>query len=256
MPDPPIARRVQIVPLGFEYARLREPIMEWRADYVIFVEHTDDEEIAYLDALREELAENDRIDTESRVCDIFDLYDALGTIAGAIADHPDDEVYVNLSAGSKITAIAGMIACMTAGATPIYARPDYGPGGRKIPDEPLHDAVAETFSLPTYPIERPTRTEIAYLDFLDEADGTGREGRYCGASKKELIAFGKREGFEFIARSEASTEKGLYRVLDTHVTRPLSERGYITIEQVGRTKYVSLTREGKNALRAFGSVLD
>lgn len=253
MPDQPIARRVQILPLGFEYARLREPIMEWRADRVILVEHTDDEGIAYLDALRQELAENDRIDTESRVCDIFDLYDALGTIAGAIADHSSDEVYVNLSAGSKITAIAGMIACMTAGATPIYARPDYGPDGRKIPDEPLHDAVCETFSLPTYPIERPTRTEIAYLDFLDGADG---EGRYRGASKKELIAFGKRADFEFIARSEASTEKGLYRVLDTHVTRPLSERGYITIEQVGRTKYVSLTREGKNALRAFGSLLD
>ncbi|MFC6905974.1 DUF6293 family protein [Halalkalicoccus tibetensis] len=250
MTDPPIAQRVQIVPLGFEYARLREPIMEWKADRVVLIGHVEDEGITYLEALREELAESDRIELDSRTCDVFDLYDALGAIAGAIADHPDDEVYVNLSAGSKITAIAGMIACMTAGATPIYARPDYGPEGRAIPDEPLHDAVAETFALPAYPIDRPSGTEVAYLAFLADADGEG-EGRYRGASKKELIAFGEEEGFEFIARSNASTRKGLYRVLDTHVIDPLSERGYIRVEAVGRTKYVSLTEDGENALRAF-----
>lgn len=256
MSNPPISQRVQILPLGFEYARLREPIMEWKADRVVLIEHTEEEDLPYLDVLREELAENDRIDMESRVCDIFDLYDALGTIGGAIADHPGDEVYVNLSAGSKITAVAGMIACMTAGATPIYARPDYGSGERKIPDEPLHDAVAETFSLPTYPIEVPSKIEVAYLAFLAGADGAGGEGRYRGTSKKELIAFGKEESFDFIVRSEASTEKGLYRVLDTHVIGPLSEKEYITVERVGRTKYVSPTEEGQNALRAFGYALD
>lgn len=109
-----------------------------------------------------------------------------------IDDHADD-VYVNVSAGSKITAIAGTIACMATGATPTYARPDYGPDDERVPDEPLHEAVAETFSLPTYPIGRPSREHVAVLQF-------------------------------------------------------------VAVSTAGREKYVSLTEQGENVVRAFDSL--
>ena len=253
MTDPPIAERVQIVPLGFEYERLRKPIFEWKADTVVAVAYGDSEaSVPYLDELLAELERNDRIALEVRRCDIFDLYDTLGTVAEAIHDHEGDEVYVNLSGGSKITAIAGMLACMATGATPIYARPDYGPEAEEVPPEPLHDAVERTFSLPTYPIESPSATHVAFLDFV--AERTGEEdatGRYLGASKKELVAFAREEGFRFVAESSAETEKGLYRLLDRHVVDPLRERGYVETEKVGRRKYLTLTDAGENALRAY-----
>lgn len=249
---PPIARRVHVVPLGFEYARLREPIVEWRADKVVAVEYADGADVPYLDDLLAELEADEAVDLERRACDLFDLYEALGVIAGAIDDHPDDEVYVNLSAGSKITAIAGMIACMAAGAHPIYARPDYGPESTRVPDEPLHAAVAEVFELPTYPIERPSRLHVAYLAFIDgHTDEAGTAGRYQGVSKQELIAFGRERDFGFIADSDAASHHGLYRLLDRHVVEPLVERGAVEVERVGRRSVVSLTPTGRNTLRAF-----
>lgn len=248
----PVPRRVQVVPLGFEYARLKEPILEWRADVVVAVEYSESERaVPYVQRLLSELEANDRIDLRLRACDIFDLYDTLGTLTGAISDFPDDDVYVNISAGSKITAVAGMIACMATDARPIYARPDYGPDAERIPSEPLHEQVAETFALPRYPIDRPSDTLVHFLAYIDAETTETESGRYRGVSKKELIAFAREQGFAFVSDSEAETEKGYYRLLDTHVVGPAREEGYLAVEKVGRRKYVSLTAGGENALEAF-----
>ncbi|WP_227356875.1 HFX_2341 family transcriptional regulator domain-containing protein [Haladaptatus salinisoli] len=135
-------------------------------------------EISLLTDSLDELRANERIEFERRSCDIFDLYDTLGTIVESISEPADDEVYVNLSAGSKITAIAGMIACMATGARPIYARPNYGPDGERIPDAPLHEEVAEIFDLPTYPIDRPSDTHVAFLAHIAERTTESASGRF------------------------------------------------------------------------------
>lgn len=250
--DVPIQNRVQIVPLGFEYARLKEPILHWKADVVVAIEYAEsDREIPFLSALVDELDQNERIELDRRECDLFELYDALGTITEAITDYEMDDVYVNLSAGSKITAIAGMIACMASGASPIYARPDYGPDGEQIPDEPLHDEVAEVFELPTYSIDRPMNMHIEFLAHIEAGTTAETHGRYQGVPKKELIEFAIDQEFDFAVKSETTSQKGYYRLLDRHVIVPLVEHGYIEIEKVGRQKFASLTSDGKNVLRAF-----
>ncbi|AGB36703.1 HFX_2341 family transcriptional regulator domain-containing protein [Natronococcus occultus] len=254
---PPVSNRVHIFPLGFEYARLKEPIFQWKADIVVPIEYRDsDHTVQFIEEFLAELEENDRIEVDKRSCDIFDLYDTLGTISKAIMDYSNEEVFVNLSAGSKITAIAGMIACMATGARPIYARPSYKPEKSRIPDEPLHDEVAEVFELPRYPIERPSDFHISFLAFIDERTTEEANGRYRGVSKKELIEFALDQEFPFIIESEASTEKGYYRLLDRHVVKPLQEKEYLEIEKIGRKKYVTLTEDGENALRAFRYAVD
>lgn len=253
---PPVSRRVQIVPLGFEYARLREPILRWRADVVVAVEYSESErELPYLQRLLSELAADERIDLRRRECDIFDLYDTLGTLTAAIGVFPDDEVYVNLSAGSKITAIAGMIACMATDARPIYARPDYGSRAERIPAEPLHDHVAEIFELPRYPVDRPSETVLRFLDYIERETSHAETGRYRGVHKKELVAFALDGEFPFAEESAATTEKGYYRLLDTHFVAPAREHGFVATESVGRKKFFTLTPAGENALRAFGHAI-
>lgn len=250
--DVPVRNRVQIVPLGFEYARLKEPILEWKADVVVAIEYSESEQdIPFLSELLTELEENERILLDRRECDLFELYDALGTITKAITDYEMDDVYVNLSAGSKITAIAGMIACMASGASPFYARPDYRLDGEQIPAEPLHSDVSEVFELPTYPIERPSTTRLAFLARIEEGTTDEAQGRYRGVSKKDLIEFAIEQEFGFVMQSETTSRKGYYRLLGRHVIDPLDENGYIEIEKVGRQKFVSLTQEGRNVLRAF-----
>lgn len=250
--ESPVRERVQIVPLGFEYTRLKAPILHWKADVVVALEYADaTRDIPYITELLDELAANDRITLDRRPCDLFDLYDALGAITRAIADYETDDVYVNLSAGSKITAIAGMIACMASEASPLYARPDYGPDGERIPDEPLHDEVATMFELPTTPIDRPSNLHLAFLAQIADQTNEDAQGWYQGVSKKALIGFALEEEFLFVVESETTTQKGYYRLLDRHVLDPLHERGYVTVEQVGRRKYVSVTANGENTLRAF-----
>ena len=252
----PVPRRVQVVPLGFEYARLKEPILQWRADVVVAVEYSESErELPYLQRLLSELADDERIDLRVVECDIFDLYDTLGTLTEAIGAYPDDEVYVNVSAGSKVTAIAGMIACMATGARPIYARPDYGSDAERIPDEPLHEAVADTFELPRYPMDRPSETVLAFLDYVDRHTTETETGRYRGVHKKELVEFALDEEFAFVAESEATTEKGYYRLLETHVVAPAREDGFVSVERIGRRKFVTLTSAGENTLRAYRHVV-
>lgn len=253
MSTPPVPRRVHVAPLGFEDARIREPLEGWRADVVVAVAYDGGEDVPFLEALLSDLEAAERLDLEVRSCDIFDLYEALGTIAGAIDDYADDDVYVNVSAGSKITAIAGMIACMATGATPIYARPDYGAESTRVPDAPLHDAVAETFALPTYPIDRPDDRLLAFLSYIRETtESGGSAGRYRGPSKKALIEFGRAAEIDVFEDADLESEKGYYRILDAYVLDPLREREYVELERVGRRKYVTLTPAGENALRAFG----
>lgn len=249
---PPVSNRVHIFPIGFEYARLKEPIFQWKADIVVPIEYRDsDHEVAFIQTFLEELERNERLDVDRRSCDIFDLYDTLGTISKAITDYSDEEVFVNLSAGSKITAVAGMIACMATGARPIYARPSYGPDASQVPEKPLHDEIAEVFELPRYPIERPSDMHIFFLDFIDKETTETTQGRYRGVSKKELIEYGIDEQFPFFIESETRSEKGYYRLLDRHVIKPLQGQEYIETEKVGRKKYVSLSDGGQNVLRAF-----
>lgn len=255
--ESPVSDRVQIVPLGFEYDRLMEPIINWKADVVVPIEYNaSNQEIPYLEAFIEELAANPRIELDRRSCDIFDLYDALGTISKAISDYAGNEVFVNLSGGSKITAIGSMIACMATGARPIYARPLYGPEATEIPDEPLHQEVREIFELPRYPIDRPSDIHLAFLSYIDSETTNTVDGRYRGVSKKELIEFARDRKFRFISESESTTRKGYYRLLDRHVIAPLREQDYVNVEKIGRKKFVTLSEDGQNALGAFRFSID
>lgn len=68
----PVRNRVQIVPLGFEYARLKQPINDWKADVVVAIEYVNaTEEIPYVAALLDELSDDPRIILDRRACDIF-----------------------------------------------------------------------------------------------------------------------------------------------------------------------------------------
>ncbi|MFC7165512.1 DUF6293 family protein [Halospeciosus flavus] len=75
-------------------------------------------------------------------------------------------------------------------------------------------------------------------------------------SKGDLVDFVQAEGFDFVATSNATTRKGYYRLLDSHVVGPLRERGWVDVERVGREKYLTLTPEGERTLRAFRYLLE
>lgn len=239
-----VPRRVHIVPVGYENDRVVVPVRELHADRVVLLADEDGtDHPSYLGPVRERLAEAG-IEHEIVPCDIFDFYGSIGTIAELASAFGEDDVYVNLAAGSKVTAIGGMIACMATGATPYYVRAERYAAET---DGDVAEGVRSITDLPTYPMDSPDPQQVAVLDYLDRTERT---------RKRDLIAFGKDAGLPFVAEHEAANEKSEYRLLDSHVLRPLESRGHVTVADVGRSKRVSLTDAGKNTLRAFRYLIE
>jgi hypothetical protein len=253
-----VAERVHVMPLGFEHDRIVEPAVTYRADRVILLDWlaADVERPAYHDDVLADLEAAD-IDVERRDCELFDLYESIAVIAEIATREstPDgagdvgNEVYVNLATGSKITAIGGMIACMVTGAaSPYYVRAERYASG----SEPVGYGMELAIDLPTYPMDRPDRQQIAVLDRLVEG----------ACSKRELIRFGADCDLPFIRDCDRPFDasgkptKQAYARLRRHVVDPLLDREFVAVERVGTTQRVSATAAGRNARRAFGYVLD
>lgn len=258
-----VVKRVHVVPLGYEYERILEPIRNQRADLVYLLEDDGTDAGArtgtadYHGDLREEL-EAAVPEVRIRDCDLTDVYAVLGIVTTIAAKHADDDVSVNVSGAGTIPAIGATMACMdvSTDARAYYVEPEsYGHDGER---EPISTGVEEIEQLPAYPIDSPTPDQVAIMGFL--ADPTDWEGyhdaRTTPPKKKDLIEYARDRNLSFMAdrrppEDRGGEDKGAFRVLDTHVLEPLADDGYVTIESVGRRRVVELTEQGENAYRAF-----
>jgi len=247
-----VPEQVHVAPLGIEHDRVVGPPVEHGADRVVLLqylpealrEHVDDEDI-------EAALADHGIDCEVVEVEIGDLFDAVAAFGGVLDRHADDQVYVNLASGDKLTAIGGMIACMADGsAEPYYVEAEEY--GSRQPPAPR--GVRSVDTVPSYPIERPDAQHLAVMAHVADADRTTADGEPYRI-KRELFEFGERAGLPFMADFDGDTDKGKFRRLDLHVLAPLREREYVAVEQVGTQKRVFLTDDGRNTLRAFRYVL-
>jgi len=240
--DVEVKTRIHIIPLGYERDRVIAPPLEMGAHTVVLVTHAHDQEEddpEYYDDIYDAFDES-AIEVVETECDIFNLYDAIGTIAGLIQNYQQEEVFVNLATGGKVTAIAGMIACMvTEAATPYYVTAeDYG----EHQQTPVAETVTGISNLPTYPIDAPSPEQVQVLDHIEYNDLV---------SKQDLIKFGEDNGLPFIADYNGDNPKGKYRKLDSTILGPLQDDEAITVTEQGRKKMVQLTESGENTLHGF-----
>lgn len=258
-----VVKRVHIVPLGYEYDRILEPIRNQRADLVYLLEDDGTDEgtrtgtADYHADLRREL-ESIVPEIRTRACDLTDVYAVLGEVTTIAADHAADTVSVNVSGSGTIPAIGATMACMdvSTDARAYYVEPDaYAHDGET---EPISTGVAATEQLPTYPIESPTPDQVAIMAVLDDPESWDgyHEARTTPLKKKDLIEYARDRTLSFMAdrrppEDRGGEDKGAFRVLDTHILEPLEADGYVTIESVGRRRVVELTEQGENAYRAF-----
>ena len=247
-----VAARTHVAPLGFEHERIVEPAVRSSADRVVLLDYLP----AYLGDQRQDDTEGSleerRIECDRRDCDIDDLFDALAAFGREITDHAEDEVYVNLSTGNKLTAIGGMIACMaTGGATPYYVEAEEH--GSHHP--PVPTGVRSIDAIPPYPMDRPKRQHLLVMESVAVRSESATDGEPYRI-KRELFEYGEEAGLPFIADYEGDTDKGKFRRLDAHVVSPLRDRGYLRIEQVGTQKRAFLTEDGRNTLRAFRYLIE
>ncbi|ELZ96367.1 DUF6293 family protein [Haloferax sulfurifontis] len=245
--------RVHIVPLWREHDRIVGPIEDDRPDKVYLLEHEDPavERPTYHEAVVDRIADVVGTPPDVEYLDLFDMYEVMGAIT-TIADwHPDDFVRVNVTAGTKRAAVGATMACMDehTDAEPYVVDPEVRPHGL---DAPVTEGFERASLLTTYQIDSPSPDQVAALALIEAHDTDAKR-----AKKKTLITEAARYGLEFMrGRVDGEVEDydpvtGDYNVLDNRVTATLEHQGYVAVTQRGTRRYLELTEEGRQTLRAF-----
>ena len=235
---------VHVAPLGYEYDRILGPARKYGVDIIYLLEHDGPSEPTdYHDDLRAELRDLG-VEVRSRDVDLMDIYDVLGVVTTLTAEHEDDIVRVNVSSGSKLSAVGAAIACMCTDATAYYVHPEGYPYADRQERQSYGYAADEV--LPSYPIEAPTTDQVAVMAYLAEANTDAYT-----VKKKDIIDHAEEVGLSFVADNDPANDKAKFALLNANVVEPLLEDQYISVEDVGRRKQVTLTDTGEDALRAF-----
>ncbi len=237
--------RVHIAPVGFENDRIVLPLRQMKADKVWLISQKHDNKAATYSEKIISLLKTSKIDYEQIDCEITDLYDVLKTIRIILEKEASNDIFINVSSGSKIEAIAGMMASMIFREgnriMPYYVVPEKY-NTQPEAGTPLSSGIKDIQTLPEYRIEQPKQQLIKLLRIVDQAGGA--------ISKKELIEEATENGLIRVGgRNEAQSK---YMSLNKNFLSPLEDWRLIRVQKEGRRKQVLLTDEGKNMLKFLG----
>jgi CRISPR locus-related DNA-binding protein len=237
--------RVHIAPVGFEFKRVTEALVRMQADkvYLVTLEKGDNAQ-EYLDKIRAELGRNySHIRVEEVQAQIWDYFDCVEKFRSIINKEAGNHVYINVSTGTKVTAMAGMLSCMLWNATPYYVRITYVKSSRQtLPTEKIEDIIA----LPVYGINKPKPEYLTILGLLSSSGGKMKKAKII--SELENIGIIKQKDETIKEFSDSAKHSQLRAILD-----PMEyDWKYVEVEASGRRSEVSITEQGRNALRIFG----
>jgi Family of unknown function (DUF6293) len=250
--------RVHVAPVGFEVDRIVLPAINMKADRVWLIVHDkahEDKGDKFVKAIHSKLkdARIDCLQAQANRIDLFDMLRALRTI---FLLEKGNSILVNVSVGSKIQAIASMMACMMfkdlAMIKPYYVVPErYNSSLIKQEDKQETEGVKDIIGLPEYKIEIPTDKLIRCLDIID-----GRAGSKI--TKRELKDLAIEHNLIYVDDKKMTTGKGArgeysdqaaYMALNKNLVEPLLGWRFITESKVGSHHIISLTEDGKHALK-------
>jgi len=245
--------RIHICPVGFEVDRIVIPVRKMGADRVYLISQKrdgDDKAQQFINTISGEL-ENLGDDLILRHIDC-DLYSILSEYRKIIENESKNHLYFNVSTGTKIHAIAGMMACMifedlANSLTPYYVNPEkYAEDPNTSEGEQLTLGCEHIQKLPSYKIDRATDDEIRVLSLINSNSSEKQ-----GITKKELISIIEKLKIVELAAISKDPHKQLlanYRALERKYIDPLVEWGYISVEKRGKNSIVKVTELGRNAL--------
>jgi CRISPR locus-related DNA-binding protein len=239
--------RIHICPVGFEVKRVVDPLVSMRADKVYLITYKKgDEAQSYLEKIESELKNYPNIELVKKYVNIWDLFQCLELMREIISTEYGNNIFVNVSTGTKITAIAGMLSCMLWGPSPYYARVSYPPSNKTMPNV-TEFVETPPDTLPVYGINKPKPEYLLILKLLKDNGSKLRKSRLI-----ELLEDGGiiKKRSEIDRGFSASAKHSQLRVLLDPMIR---DWNYIKIMYEGRRPTVNLTEQGVNALRIFGT---
>jgi Family of unknown function (DUF6293) len=255
-------RRIHISPVGFEIDRVVLPLIELEADKVwLLCERRPEKDKGkpYFDEVVTKINKFERkCDVEVKLCDFNnrDLYDVLRAYRDIIELEKSNPIFVNVSTGTKIHSIAGMMACMifkdiAKQLTPYYSEPeDYPKQPKKL--APMSFGCKEIHTLPNYRMERPSDYLIEVLSVIDECCGPSNEKITKTELKKALTDRGLLELSKIPGKPIKHEKIARFLALQRKCIEPLQSWKFIDIIPPERRGKIQITQEGKDMLRFLG----
>ncbi len=235
--------RIHIAPVGFEIDRIVLPAKEMKADKIWLLVHdkpNEDKATPFVEKIQKQLKKAN-VKVVKEYHDRLDLFQIIKTVKKIIETEKENNVYVNLASGSKIQAIACMMTCMMynkqKNVVPFYAEAkDYlGFSG-----EQLSTGIKNITEVPTYEIQKPDNKLIQALKIIKDNKGK--------ITKKEMAQLADQQEIIQVNAEEENYSQARFASLDKNIIHPLLDKWkFIEVEKVGRTRWVKLNEEGKNA---------
>ena len=235
--------RVHIAPLGFEIDRIVLPLKETKADKLWLLVHektAEDKSGPYLEKIKTQCKKLG-IKIEISYVDRLSIFKVIKAVKDIILQEKNNYIYVNVASGSKIQAIACMMACMILkeckNVQPFYAEPEKYAA---FEGKQQSFGIKDTFPLPTYEIQIP-KTKL--LDALRIV----HEHKNQRLTKKEMAEIAEEQKL-IIIDSKQNHSQARFTSLDKNIIEPLEKDwGFIEIEKIGRNRWIKITEEGRNA---------
>jgi len=235
--------RIHIAPVGFEIDRVVIPAKEMRADKVWLLVHdkpNEDKATPFIEKIQKQL-KKEKIKVVKEYHNRLDLFQIIKSVKKIIEDEKENNIYVNLASGSKIQAIAGMMACMMfnqrKNVIPFYAEADRYLG---FEGKQLSIGVKNVIQVPTYEIQTPESRHVKALKIIQEKGGK--------ITKKEMAELADKNKLISVNAEKENYNQARFASLDQNIIQPLIEKwNFIEIEKIGRNRWIKITREGINA---------
>ena len=236
--------RVHIAPVGFEVDRIVIPAKEMKADKVWLLVHdkpNEDKATPFVEKIKRQL-KKEKIKIEIEYHNRLDLFKIIKSVKKIIENEKENNVYVNLASGSKIQAIAGMMACMMfnqkKNIMPFYAEAKNYLG---FEGKQLSSGVKNLIEVPTYEIKTPEAKHVDALRIIKQSGGK--------ITKKEMAEITDKIGLISVNAEKENYTQARFASLDQNIIRPLIEKwNFIKVEKIGRARWIKFTDEGKNVM--------
>ena len=236
--------RIQIAPVGYEIDRVVLPAKQEKADKVWLLVHenkSDDKAKPFISKITAKLKKLG-ITVVEESHDRQDLFQIIRAVKSIIEKESDNDIYVNLASGSKIQAIGTMMACMMfndkSNIHPFYVEAKEYAGF--VGKTQLSTGIKEIQNVPPYSIKIPDAKLIKALKIIQEMDGK--------VTKKQMAELAEKNNLISInPKDEEHRSMVRFTSLDKNIIQPLEEWGFVTVNKLGRNRWINVTEEGKNA---------
>jgi len=205
-------------------------------------------------AIENQLKENN-IELISKGIDLHSYVDVIQNISLIIKNERDNnsetKFFVNLSVGTKITAIAAMDACRFWDCTPYYVRSEHYIPEKAVSKQTqaLSYGKMEIFSPPIFKIIKPESNLIEALKIINEK----KTGIYKKEFRKKLLA----KNLLMIQKkyelpNDPKKLSAEYMAMNQQYIYPLRDTwNYIQISDAKRNQKISLTELGEEVIQIF-----